>query len=139
MNHRGGRPAFRLGPQLDERTEQVAREIVDAAYEVHRQLGAGYAENMYESALSIELTSRGMPYLRQHAFSVQYRGQAIGEGRLDLLVDNRVIVELKAVEKLLPVHEAQLLSYLKATQHRLGFLVNFNVPALKEGIKRMVF
>ncbi|HBS59964.1 MAG TPA: GxxExxY protein, partial [Firmicutes bacterium] len=103
---------------------------------VHRTLGPGYMESVYEEALSIELTIRGIPIERQKRIAVSYKGYNIGEGRIDLLVKNTVIVELKTVEALIPVHKAQLISYLKATEKQIGLLINFNVSLLKDGIKR---
>ena len=96
-------------------------------------------ESVYEEALSIELTIRGIPIERQKRIAVSYKGYNIGEGRIDLLVKNTVIVELKTVEALIPVHKAQLISYLKATEKQIGLLINFNVSLLKDGIKRVVY
>lgn len=105
--------------------------------EVHRALGPGFFESVYEAALAIELLAGGVPFVRQSAVSVLYKGHGVGEGRLDLLVGSRLIVELKAVEALLPIHTAQVMSYLKATGYHLG-LLNFNVPVLRSGLKRIV-
>lgn len=126
----------------DQRYPELNRTsgaIVDAAIEVHRVLGPGFLEAMYEEALCFELRRREVPFVRQPAVEVAYKGHRIGEGRLDLLVGGLVVVELKAIEKLLPVHHAQLLSYLKATGHELGLLLNFNVTRLTDGgIKRII-
>jgi GxxExxY protein len=112
---------------------------VDAAYRVHRELGPGLLERVYEACFCYELEQKGLHYQRQVVVPVKYHGMSFDEGfRLDVLVENLVICELKAVSALLPVHEAQLLSYLKLTQKRLGFLINFNVPVIKEGIKRKI-
>jgi GxxExxY protein len=116
----------------------VSRLIIGAALEVHRLLGPGFLEAVYEAALCIELAGRGIKFVRQAPISVIYKGQAVGEGRLDLLVEDCLIVELKAVESLLPIHQAQLLSYLKTTGHSLGLLINFNSPQLRAGVKRVV-
>jgi len=105
---------------------------------VHRALGPGYLENIYEEAMAIELELLGVPFERQHAFSVSYRDHEIGLSRLDFWVDGQVVVELKAVEALIPVHHAQVLSYLRMTRTNLGLLINFNVPLLKNGIRRIV-
>jgi GxxExxY protein len=113
--------------------------VIGAAIEVHRTLGPGYLESVYEEALGIELSERKIAIQRQHPISVLYKGKAVGEGRLDILVDDQLIVELKAVETLLPVHKAQLISYLKASRLRLGLLVNFNVSVLRDGIQRVVY
>lgn len=116
----------------------ISRQIVDAAIEVHRDLGPGYSESVYEEALVFELELRGIGFERQKPIYLQYKGKAVGEGRIDILVENKIVVELKAVETLLPVHKAQLISYLKTTGHPLGLLINFNVPLLKDGIRRVV-
>ncbi|MCL4246924.1 MAG: GxxExxY protein [Anaerolineae bacterium] len=128
-SHRG-----ELDPDLNRLTEAV----IGAAIEVHRELGVGYLESVYEEALAIELTARSIPFSQQHPVSVLYKGRFVGEGRLDLLVDWRLVVELKTVEAILPIHTAQVLSYLKATGCPLGLLINFNVPTLKRGIRRII-
>ncbi|MHC4441087.1 MAG: GxxExxY protein [Planctomycetota bacterium] len=112
--------------------------VIGAAIEVHRVLGPGFLESVYEQTMCVELQMRGITVKRQVAIGVQYKDHLVGEGRLDLLVENKLVVELKAVDLMLPLHEAQLLSYLKATGHHLGLLINFNVSVLKDGIKRMV-
>ena len=121
-----------------QREDQLAREVIGAAIEVHRELGPGLLESVYEAALVVELTERRIPFVRQAHTQLKYKGQAIGEGRLDLLVDEVLVVELKSVEALMPVHVAQVLSYLRASSCRLGLLINFNVDVLKNGIKRVV-
>jgi GxxExxY protein len=118
---------------------EVSGSVVDAAMKVHTALGPGLLEGAYEACLLHELRNRGRKVLAQVALPVVYDGVAIEIGyRIDLLVEDVVVVELKAVEKLLPIHEAQLLSYLKLGGHKLGLLINFNVLHLKDGIKRMV-
>ena len=94
-------------------------------------------ESVYEEALAVELTLRGVPFARQVVFALDYKGHKVGEGRMDFLADDCLIVELKTVEAFAPIHTAQAISYLKATKHRLALLINFNVPALKDGIKRV--
>ncbi len=116
----------------------LAHEVIGAAIEVHRLLGPGYLESVYEEALCVQLRLRGIPFARQSPVAVDYKGETVGESRLDLVVGNCLIVELKAVDALAPIHSAQLISYLKATGQKLGLLINFNVPALKNGIKRML-
>lgn len=116
---------------------EVARRVVNAAIEVHRHLGPGYLESVYQAALEIELGLRGVKFERQATFRVEYKGQAVGSGRLDLLVERSVIVEIKAVEHLNEVHTAQALSYLKATELTLALLINFKVPVLLRGVKRV--
>ncbi len=119
-------------------TEDVARQIVDAALSVHRTLGPGLLESVYEVCLEHELKSRDLTVDRQVSLPVLYDGVRLDAGlRLDLLINNSVIVELKAVDALMPVHKAQVLTYLKLTGHRLGLLINFNVPLIRDGIKRM--
>ena len=127
---------MRMEPE--KRTDDVASAVIGAAIEVHRVLGPGYLENVYEEALAVELNLRGIPFERQKTMAVDYKGHAVGEGRLDLLVDSRLVVELKAVESLVPIHTAQVISYLKAVWLPLGLLINFNVPLLKTGIKRII-
>jgi GxxExxY protein len=122
----------------DKEFDALSHSVIGAAIEVHRVLGPGFLESVYEEALCIELKQRNISFVQQQVITVAYKGHPIGEGRLDVLVDNRLIIELKAVETLLPIHSAQLLSYLKATGYPIGLLINFNVPVLRQGIKRLV-
>jgi len=123
---------------MDELNE-ISGQVIGAAIEVHRELGPGLLESAYEACLRHELQQRGVRVEQQVPVPVFYKGLHLECGyRLDLLVENQVIVELKAVESLLPIHEAQLLTYLKLYQRRLGLLINFNVPVLKNGIKRLL-
>jgi GxxExxY protein len=118
---------------------EVSGQVIGAAIEVHRELGPGLLESAYEACLVHELRQRGIQVEQQVPQPVFYKGLQLECGyRLDLLVENRVIVELKAVEALAPIHEAQLLTYLKLRKLRLGLLINFNVPILKNGIKRLL-
>jgi len=122
-----------------DRLNQVSAQVVDAAIKVHSVLGPGLLESAYEACLAYELGKRGLQVEVQLALPVVYEQVQIDAGyRIDLLVEDGVIVELKSVERLLPIHEAQLLSYLRLSQKRLGLLINFNVPRLRDGIKRMV-
>ncbi len=122
-----------------EKEERVAKAIVDAAYAVHSALGPGLLENIYEVCFCHELAKRGLSYRRQVAVPIVYDGITFDEGlRLDVLVEEMVICELKAVEVMHPVFMAQLLTQLKLTGKRLGFLINFNVPLIKQGLKRVV-
>lgn len=124
---------------IPEATERVAKTAIDAAFTVHKALGPGLLESVYEACLCHELSKRQVPFQSQVFLPVIYDGLRLDAGlRLDMLVDEAVILELKAVEKHNPLFEAQLLTYLKLTGHRLGLLINFNVPLLKDGIKRMV-
>ena len=124
---------------LSDAEERIASVIVDAAIKVHRVLGPGLLESVYEACLSYELRTRGLQVETQVPVPVHYEGLTLDGGlRLDLLVDGIAIVELKAVERMLPVYEAQLLSYLKLSGRRLGFLLNFNVALMKDGVFRFV-
>ncbi|MDR1146395.1 MAG: GxxExxY protein [Verrucomicrobiales bacterium] len=119
--------------------ERLAKQVVDAAFKVHSTLGAGLLESIYEQCLVIELDKRDIKLARQVPLPVIYDGQRIpADFRLDLLVANQIIVEVKSVEALLPVHQSQLLTYLKLSNLQLGFLINFNVPLIKQGIKRII-
>lgn len=131
-----GEPA--VAEPIPAALNRASGEIVQAAIEVHRHLGPGLLESVYEAALVYELRLRGMRVRQQAPVSVSYKDIQIGGQRLDLLVEPGVVVELKAVEQTLPIHEAQLLSYLKSAGLRVGLLINFNVPVLKRGIKRLV-
>lgn len=122
----------------EQEVDELARSVIGAAIEVHKQLGPGFMESVYHDALCIELDKLQIPHQREYTVAVQYKGKPVGEGRVDLVVGGKLIVELKAVDALAPVHMAQVLSYLKMTGYPLGLLVNFNVPILKEGIKRVV-
>ncbi len=119
--------------------ETIARNVVDAAFAVPSELGPGLLESAYEACLKHELEQRGHKAVSQLPQPVAYRGLQLDVGyRLDLLIDDLLIVELKTVEQLLPIHHAQLLTYLKLSRKTLGFLINFNVPLIKNGIKRVV-
>jgi GxxExxY protein len=118
--------------------EQLSGAIIGAAIEVHRHLGPGLLESIYEDALMIELEMRGIAARRQVPIAMTYKGRAIGEFFADLVVEDRVVVELKAIAATGAVHVAQVMSYLRATGHRLGLLINFNVPVLHQGMKRVV-
>ena len=119
--------------------ENAGTRLLDAAFEVHRKLGPGLLESVYEICVCHELGKLDVPFQRQVCLPVHYDGIEIDAGlRLDIVIANEVIAELKAVETILPVHEAQLITYLKLTGMRLGFLINFNVPLLKNGIRRFV-
>ena len=118
---------------------ELTAQIIGAAIEVHRELGPGLLESAYQACLARELSLRGLPFMQEKPLPVEYKGTPVDCGyRLDFLVDSKVIVELKAVDALAPVHEAQLLTYLKLTGCRVGLLINFYVPVLKDGIKRLV-
>jgi len=122
----------------DGELDELARKVIGAAIEVHRRLGPGFLESVYEDALAVELGLRDIAFRRQVAISIDYKGHKVGSGRIDVLVDDRLVLELKTVEALSAIHQAQLLSYLKATGLSLGLLINFNVRVLKAGIKRVI-
>ena len=119
--------------------EWLGKQIVDVAYHIHKALGPGLLEKVYEACFCYELKERNIPFITQQNVPIIYDQLKFAEGlRLDILIDDLVIVELKAQENYHPVWEAQLLSYLKLTNNNLGYLINFTVPLIKDGIKRMV-
>ncbi|MBN2650466.1 MAG: GxxExxY protein [Prolixibacteraceae bacterium] len=123
-----------------ERYNQLSKEILDASITVHKEMGPGLLESVYEFCLMKELELRGIVARNQVPVQLIYKGYELNKDyRIDILVENEVIIELKAVEVLLPVHEAQIISHLKLTDKRLGFLINFNVPLLKQGFRRFVY
>jgi GxxExxY protein len=119
--------------------DAVASSVLRACMEVHRVLGPGFFESIYEQALDLELTLRGVPFVRQPPIAVAYKDRFVGEMRPDFLVAQCLIVELKTVHQLAPVHLAQALSYLKAIRLRLALAIHFNVPVLLQGVRRVVF
>jgi GxxExxY protein len=122
-----------------ERLDRITETIIGAAIDVHRALGAGLLESVYESCVAFDLAARGLGVERQKAIPLTYKGTKLDCGyRVDLVVENEVIVEVKAVEQLLPIHAAQLLSYLRLSGLRVGLLINFDVTALQRGIRRVV-
>lgn len=123
---------------LSEQVERIGKSIIDASFTVHNNLGPGLLEKVYEKCMVEELRERKIYVERQVPVPIVYKGVDIDEElRIDLLVEHEIIVELKAVELLHPVFEAQLLTYLKLTNRNLGYLINFNVPLIKDGIKRL--
>lgn len=127
------------GKLLPVETDRIAKAVVDCAFQVHKTLGPGLLESVYEICLAHELHKAGLAFEKQPSLPVVYDGIRLDAGlRLDFVVGQAVIVELKAVETLLPVHKAQVLTYLKLTGHRLGLLINFNVPLIKDGIRRII-
>lgn len=124
---------------LKNRYEEIGAAIVDAAYHVHRELGPGLLESVYEICMIEELKDRGLKVINQVCIPVYYKGKELKKDFIiDILVEDLIIVELKAVEDLLPVHEVQLVTYLKLANKHLGFLINFNVSLIKWGIKRKI-
>jgi GxxExxY protein len=122
-----------------KRVDELAHAVIGAAIEAHRHLGPGFLESVYEEALCIELAEGQVHFERQKEISVLYKGRPIGKQRIDLMVGGVLIVELKAIDALAEIHKAQVISYLKATRLPLGLLINFNVPILRNGIKRVVY
>ncbi len=118
---------------------EIAKEIVDAAYKIHTTFGPGLLESVYEAVLAYELERRGLRVLRQHPIPIIWESVHLQEGfRADLIVEDKVIVELKSIEEIAPVHKKQLLTYLRLANKRLGLLINFNSELIKDGIKRIV-
>ncbi|MBT1699648.1 GxxExxY protein [Fulvivirgaceae bacterium PWU4] len=125
--------------RLSQEQEAIGQDVVNAAFKVHNELGPGLLEKVYEVCITHELRKSGHMVARQIDIPIQYDGIVFDEGlRLDILVDNLVIIEVKAVDIVNPVWQAQVLSHLKLTGLRLGYLINFNVPKIKEGIKRLI-
>lgn len=128
----------KVRPEVIKEEDKLSNEIIGAAIEVHRNLGPGLLESAYEECLCRELSIRNISFERQKILPVSYKGVKLDCGyRLDVVVGGLVILELKAVDRIEPIHEAQLLTYLKLSDLRLGMLINFNVPILKNGIKRI--
>jgi GxxExxY protein len=124
---------------ISTRTESLAAQVVDAAVKVHKALGPGLLESVYEICLCHEFTRRAIPFQRQVVLPINYEGIQLEAGlRIDIIVESCLVVELKTVDALSPLHEAQLLTYLKLSNNRLGLLLNFNVPIMKQGIKRLI-
>ena len=122
-----------------EKLEKIGKQIVDSAYHVHKELGPGLLESAYERCIVVELIDRGLKVERQVKLPIVYKEKILENGyRLDLLVENEIIIELKTVDYILPVHVAQLISYLKLSGKQLGYLINFKVDLIKNGIQRKV-
>lgn len=141
INHQGTKtPRIRQDfASILSEIDRVAKGVVDGAFKVHSALGPGLLESVYEACLAHELRKRGVNIQTQVAFPIVYDDVRLDAGlRIDLVVENQLIVKIKAVETMQPVFEAQLLTYLKLTRNRLGFLINFNVPKIKDGIKRII-
>ena len=126
--------------KLSEREEYLGKEIVDAAYKVHKELGPGLLEKIYEACFCYELELKGIPYKRQVDLPINYKSKLFFEDglRMDVFVDELVICELKSVLEINPIWVSQIISHLKLTKLRLGYLINFNVPLIKDGSKRFV-
>lgn len=125
--------------KLTDREEEIGKAVIGAALRIHKELGPGLLEKVYEFCLSHELKKSGYLVDRQVEVPIKYDGITFDEGlRLDLLIEAKVIIEIKAVDEINPVWQAQILSHLKLTGLRLGYLINFNVPLIKQGIKRII-
>ena len=124
--------------EFAEKRDPLTERIIGCAIEVHRVLGPGLLETSYEAAMAIELESARLPFQRQLIIPVSYKGRPIGEHRLDFLIDNAVVLELKSVERFDPIFEAQILTYLRLSGKNRGLLINFNSRLLKDGVKRFV-
>ena len=129
---------IRVPSPLDDETEAYVFKTMECGFEVHKAIGPGYGEPIYENAFRVELLERKIPFECQKSFVVKYRDKPVGVHRLDLIVRARVVVELKAVKALERVHEAQVLAYLKASQLPVGLLMNFGGATLKEGLRRII-
>src|SRR5207253_679997 len=117
----------------------LTNRVIGAAIAVHKALGPGHAEITYENALELEFKATGIRYARQVGFGVYYRGEQVGRGRIDFLIEDKVVLEIKACDTLHPLFTSQVISYLKATRYRLALLINFNVRKLIEGIRRVAY
>jgi GxxExxY protein len=135
MPYEGEDPPF---AEPDRELDELAFRVIGAALEVHKYYGPGMDEALYEAAMEVELRRQEIPFESQVWIDVEYKGEIIGKRRIDLIVDGKLIVELKAVGELTPLNKAQVLTYLRLTRIKLGLLINFNVILLKDGIKRII-
>jgi GxxExxY protein len=129
---------LRIASSLPKEHEKLIQRVIGAAIEVHRHLGPGFLESIYERALCHELKLQAIPFEKQVEILVPYKDISIPGQRVDLIIDEFLVLELKAVEDILPIHEAQLLSYLKSTELKIGLIINFKVTQLKSGIRRII-
>jgi GxxExxY protein len=131
---------FERDDEMDDERDPLTHAVIGAAIEVHREMGPGLLESVYQKCMEMELKLRGLECLAQPRIPLVYKGIPLDadELKMDLFFPDKLVIELKAVEKLLPVHEAQLITYLRLSKTRVGLLINFNVPVLKNGLKRMV-
>jgi GxxExxY protein len=129
---------LRISTQLPDDLESLVRITIGCCIAVHRELGPGLLERVYPRAIALELGDRNIPYSTEKAIPIRYRNIIICHQRIDLMIDNRLVLEVKSVERLGPIHVAQVINYLRVTGARVGLLVNFNVPVLKQGIRRVV-
>jgi len=141
MNHRGTEDTEKRDREnaMNDERDPVTQEFIGAAIEVHRLMGPGLLESVYQRCLEKELKLRGLSFIPQARLPLSYKGEPLGEDMImDFYLPEKLIVELKAVDKLVPIHDAQLITYLRLSRTHAGLLVNFNVPLLKDGIKRLV-
>jgi GxxExxY protein len=136
MNYKGTKDTDRK--TLEEMSNGLTYAVIGAAIEVHRDLGPGFLESVYEEALAVEFKLRGIGFQRQKIININYKGYGVGEGRLDFLVEDILVVELKAIQVVPPIEKARVISYLKMTKLPLALLINFNVEVLKDGIQRII-
>ena len=129
---------LRIPTRLSDELEALVQKTIGCCIDVHRTLGPGLLESIYARAVFLELDAQGIPFEAEKQFPVFYRGQLLCHQRLDLVVARELVVEIKAVERLNPIHYAQLLSYLRVSNLRVGLLMNFNMPVLQDGLKRIV-
>jgi GxxExxY protein len=125
-------------PEPPKEMDALARTVIGIGIEVHRELGPGLPEEAYEGAMCVEFDSRGILYERQKLVEIVYKGVVVARGRIDLLVEGKLIVEVKSCDTLIAVHRMQVIAYLKIIKQMLGLLMNFNVPVLKDGIRRVI-
>lgn len=126
-------------PEPSAELDQIAHRVIEAAFYVHEQLGPGHYESVYENAMMIELRRHRLRVERQVSIPILFRGEVVGTSYLDILVEQELVLELKAVDMLLNIHRAQVISYLQAARLQLGLLINFNVTYLRAGIKRVIW
>lgn len=139
FNHRGHREENRTIMQKHTKNyehDALTHSIIGAAIEVHNELGPGLLENVYENALCIELSRCNIPFEKQKQIAVSYKGECVGDMYADLVIEGKVIVELKSVTEIAPIHKAQLLTYLKLAKIKTGLMINFNAEKLKQGVRR---
>jgi GxxExxY protein len=129
---------IRVPSPLPSKLEDLVTRVIGCCISVHRELGPGLLESIYSRAIDIELRTAGIPFAREVWIPVRYRGELLCRQRLDIVVGGELLIEVKAVDRLNPVHQAQILSYLRIAKLRVGLLMNFNVPVLHQGLKRFV-
>ena len=129
---------LRINSALDAETDQYVERVIGCCITVHSALGPGFLESVYVRAVGIEFKAQAIPFERERQVQVFYRGEVVSTSRLDVVAADRIVLELKCVERIHPVHHAQLIGYLRASKLRVGLLVNFNVPLLRDGLKRIV-